>query len=92
MSTKQSKRNMTVILGLFAAMTVTGLSAYAQQVQVPTGSYQQSCSNPQIVNGRLFASCADRSGTMQTTSLNFSICSGDISNDDGHLECPTTAR
>ena len=91
MSTKQgSKRNMTVILGLFAAVTFTGLSAYAQEV--PQGSYQQSCSNYQIVNGRLFANCADRNGNMQTTSLNFSLCSGDISNDDGRLECPTTAR
>ena len=88
MSTKQSKCNLTVILGLFAAVTVTGLSAYAQGV--PPGSYHNSCWNPKIENGRLVADCADRNGKVQTTSLNFSACSGDISNEDGHLECPTT--
>jgi hypothetical protein len=70
MSTKQgSKRNMTVILGLFAAVTFTGLSAYAHEV--PPGSYQQSCSNPQIVNGRLFAAVPTVMETCRTRASIF---------------------
>ena len=55
----------------------------------PPGSYQQSCSDVQVLSGNtLFAICTMRSGFPSPTWLaDYVTCVGDISNYDGHLEC-----
>lgn len=53
----------------------------------PAGSYRSSCNELEVGSGNiLLARCKNFNGTWVTTSLNL-VCSGDISNIDGHLNC-----
>ena len=54
---------------------------------VPSGSYQQSCSNIQMRGSTLSASCNSPSGHQVYSSLNVSRCSSDIRNQNGYLRC-----
>jgi hypothetical protein len=54
----------------------------------PSGSYQQSCRNPQMRGGLLTATCPESNGNLLTTSLNVRQCGGtDIANRNGRLSC-----
>lgn len=57
--------------------------------QLPSGSYLSSCTNAMRNGNTLNASCKDRAGRWNTTSLSLSGCGSgaDISNDDGRLRC-----
>jgi Beta/Gamma crystallin len=69
-----------------AAMLLQG--PYGGQQQQPGGSYQQSCQNTRIAQGRLFASCADRSRRLVDSSIPLLPCAGwPIENLDGRLQC-----
>lgn len=57
-------------------------------VAIPDGSYKQTCRNPSITNGRLYADCRDSRGTWNRSWIDPSLCRGrDIANIDGHLSC-----
>jgi hypothetical protein len=58
----------------------------------PRGSYSQSCTNVFNNTGELSAQCRSKSGELIRTALaNFSLCQGDISNNDGRLQCARAA-
>jgi hypothetical protein len=69
--------------GALALGLGVGGSALAQ-----AGSYQQTCRNPQNVNGQLTAECADAQGQYHSTSIAAGQCRGDIANRNGTLSCP----
>jgi hypothetical protein len=54
---------------------------------VPTGSYQQSCTNAVVRGGVLTATCPGNGGSI-TTSIGARSCNGgDIANVNGRLQC-----
>jgi len=54
---------------------------------VPSGSYQQSCTNAVMRGGTLTATCPGNGGSM-TTSIDARSCrGGDIANVNGRLQC-----
>ena len=67
-----------------AAMALGTASAQA----IPSGSYQQSCTNIRVRGDVLRASCnAPRGGTVRTSILLDSCRRGDIANMNGQLTC-----
>ena len=76
------------ILGLLAlACTLCATPGVAQSI--PSGSYQQTCTDINVVNGStLAARCQDTSGSWRSTRItNVQDCSGEIVNDNGSLRC-----
>ena len=76
------------ILGLLAlACMLCATPGLAQSI--PPGSYQQTCTDINVVNGAtLAARCQDTSGNWRSTRLtNIQDCSGEIVNDNGSLRC-----
>ena len=55
--------------------------------QVPSGSYQLSCSGATMMGPVLVARCRDMSGRMVQTQLNIQNCRQDIANINGNLAC-----
>lgn len=56
--------------------------------QLPGGSYQRSCQNADVVQGRLYAECSDRSRRLRWSSIPLRRCAGyPIENRDGLLSC-----
>ena len=53
----------------------------------PSGSYQKSCKDIKVKDGKLKASCERTDGTWNNTKLNYKKCKGDISNNNGQLTC-----
>jgi hypothetical protein len=56
----------------------------------PLGSYLFSCTEIAVNAGILSAVCSNKKGNWQPTSLNIN-CNGDISNEDGNLNCNDSA-
>lgn len=56
---------------------------------VPSGTYQQSCTNIRMQGGRLVASCSATNGGRVTSSLDVGACrrNADIGNHNGSLSC-----
>src|SRR5262249_57252046 len=80
-------RNLA-ILGLLAlAFALCATPGVAQSL--PSGSYQQTCTDINVVNGStLAARCQDTNGNWQSTRLtNIQDCTGEIVNDNGSLRC-----
>jgi hypothetical protein len=77
------------LLGLAAALglAATGLSPASAQV-VPSGSYQQSCTNIHVRGDQLIARCnAPQGGTVRSTFTLGTCRNGDIANMNGQLTC-----
>jgi len=55
--------------------------------QIPSGSYQLSCSGATMMGPVLVARCRDMSGRMVQTQLNIQNCRQDIANINGNLAC-----
>ena len=55
--------------------------------QIPSGSYQLSCSGATMMGPVLVARCRDMSGRMVQTQLNIQNCRQDIANINGNLTC-----
>lgn len=53
---------------------------------LPSGSYQQSCTNARVQGGTLTAACSAPNGGRVTSSINVN-CGGDIGNVNGSLRC-----
>ena len=71
-------------LTFFAATMVLSSAA----LDVPQGSYQQSCKSIKMRGDTLSAKCKNTSGHWVKTSLNNADrCTGDITNIDGQLTC-----
>ncbi|AGC02087.1 hypothetical protein H012_gp370 [Acanthamoeba polyphaga moumouvirus] len=55
---------------------------------LPTGAWQQTCTNPSLNGSILTAQCRDSSGTPKSTTLDLSKCStGPVTNNGGVLTC-----
>ncbi|AGF85175.1 hypothetical protein QJ854_gp607 [Moumouvirus goulette] len=55
---------------------------------LPTGAWQQTCTNPSLSGSILTAQCRDSSGTPKSTTLDLSKCtSGPVTNNAGVLTC-----
>ena len=84
-----------IALGAASLSIWPGHAAQAQVLQVPNGSYQASCNNIRASRDssrpqpRLDADCRKSDGTsVHTFLVNFPGCTGDISNNEGTLQCP----
>ena len=76
------------MLGLM--MLLLGLCSMPSSAQsIPPGSYQQTCTDINLVNGStLAARCQDRNGEWRSTRLtNVQDCNSEIINDNGSLRC-----
>jgi len=79
--------SLLALLG-FASLPFASPSSAAPLRQIPSGSYQQSCSNISVSGTTLSATCTTTTGTQRSTQLqNFNQCTGDIANLDGALAC-----
>jgi len=88
MEERRSPMRYLTILGLLAlAFMLCATPGVAQSI--PPGSYQQTCTDINVVNGStLAARCQDTSGNWQSTRLtNVQDCTGEIVNDNGSLRC-----
>ncbi|MFT3810471.1 MAG: CVNH domain-containing protein [Micropepsaceae bacterium] len=56
-------------------------------VDIPRGSYRDSCRNAAIAGIYLSAECAASGGAVNFTSIPYRQCQGDIFNSDGDLAC-----
>ena len=60
----------------------------ATQENVPSGSYQQTCTDISIKNGNLYAKCQDAKGKPHSAKLSrYEKCSSEIVNKNGSLQC-----
>jgi hypothetical protein len=78
-----------IVLGLAAALSLvaTGLAPASAQ-NIPSGSYQQSCTNIRVRGDQLMARCNNTSGGTVRTSISLGSCrGGDIANSNGQLTC-----
>ena len=90
--------NALIALGAASLSTWPGPAAQAQvrpPLQVPNGSYRASCNNIQVSSDSpdfhiiLHADCRKIDGTSVAAVLFLGHCTGDISNNNGALQCPT---
>jgi hypothetical protein len=77
----------TMMFGpLMMAMLLSAGTASSQGL--PSGSYQQTCSNAALRGGTLTATCKRFNGSTLNTELPYATsCVGTISNVDGNLVC-----
>ncbi|MBC8088366.1 MAG: hypothetical protein H7Z40_13945 [Phycisphaerae bacterium] len=57
--------------------------------QVPFGSYLNSCRNAQVKGRTLSAECRTKNGAYHLAQIAYRYCRGDISNNNGQLNCRT---
>jgi len=83
-------------LAAIAALTLSGLWGGDASAQiygngygtVPSGSYQQSCTNARVRGNVLFASCMNNNGQRVRTQIPVGQCGrSDIGNINGQLSC-----
>jgi hypothetical protein len=57
--------------------------------RLPSGSYQQTCSNARVSYGQLTANCMNNRGSRRTSSIMIGQCrsGADIGNVNGRLRC-----
>lgn len=79
---------MRFVLASVVGLAALAIAATAQAQGVPSGSYQQTCTNARMNGETLSATCKTFSGATNSTSLPFAnSCVGVISNVDGNLAC-----
>ena len=54
---------------------------------LPKGSYKQTCKDAYVDGNWLYAKCQKNNGSWYSTSLKYSNCNKDISNNNGELTC-----
>src|ERR1700682_3988813 len=85
------KRTALSITAHFALPAMAIGTASAQNV--PSGSYQQSCTNIRVRGDQLTARCnAPQGGTVRSSIALGSCRGGDIANSNGQLTCNTTGN
>jgi hypothetical protein len=88
-TTKGLRKMRALLLASATVATLVGGMGFAQTAlaQQPAGSFQQSCRNTSVQNGVLTSECADTRGQYRGTSIPYTQCRGDISNNNGVLSC-----
>jgi CVNH domain len=79
-------------IGLVAGLGLAATAiAPAGAQAIPSGSYQQSCTNIRVRGDQLIARCTNTSGTYVRSSISLDSCRrGDIVNSNGQLACNRT--
>jgi hypothetical protein len=73
-------------------LAATALAPAGAQT-IPSGSYQQSCTNIHVRDGELIARCTNPQGARIRSSIDLQSCRrGDIVNANGQLACNRNAR
>src|ERR1700676_2895322 len=77
---------------LFSLLAGLGLAATAlapaSAQSIPSGSYQQSCTNIRVRGDQLTARCTNPQGTAVRSTIALNSCrNGDIVNSNGQLAC-----
>jgi CVNH domain len=81
-----------LILAFLAGFPLQEGTAGSGQENLPSGSYQQTCSDISIKNGNLYAKCKDEKGKAHSAKLShYEKCGSEIVNKNGSLECPQAA-
>ncbi len=76
---------ISLLAGLGLAATAL---APASAQAIPSGSYQQSCTNIRVRGDQLIARCTNAQGTAVRSSIGLDSCrNGDIVNSNGQLAC-----
>jgi CVNH domain-containing protein len=76
---------LSILATLFSQETTPA----STQEQLPSGPYQQTCTDISIKNGNLYAKCQDDKGKLRSARLShYEKCSAEIANKKGSLECP----
>jgi CVNH domain len=82
----------TLALAVFAGLLMQEATPSGPQENLPTGPYQQTCSDISVKNGALHAKCKDEKGKSHSTKLShYEKCSSEIVNKNGSLECLSSA-
>lgn len=58
-----------------------------ERTNLPPGSWQKSCRNPEVSGKILSADCLDRGGRYRYSEIDLRICREPISNQNGYLTC-----
>ena len=75
------------------AALLLSLGSIPAQAQMPGGSYLETCTNVRGFSDRIIAECRRVDGSWRRTVLNdVGSCSGDISNQNGRLDCARGGR
>ena len=75
----------SLLAGLGLAATAL---APASAQSIPSGSYQQSCTNIRVIGNQLIARCTNNQGGRVRSSIGLNSCrNGDIVNSNGQLAC-----
>jgi hypothetical protein len=77
----------TTAIGLVAVASSCLFVAPPARAQ-PAGSYAATCRDSRASGGVLSARCLDARGRLHSSSLGYTTCRGDISNQNGVLSCP----
>ena len=83
-------RKFLSYLLLFSGLLLLSLTInnYAiAQTGIPDGSYKKTCRDIQIIITQLRAVCKKEDGSSQMSMLDYTLCEGDISNNNGKLTC-----
>jgi hypothetical protein len=76
---------LSILLG--GSLAAAAIAPAAAQ-EVPSGSYQQSCSNVRVRGDQLIARCTNPQGGQVRSSISLDSCrGGDIANSNGQLLC-----
>jgi hypothetical protein len=71
-----------------ASLAAASLAAPANAQGIPSGSYQQSCTNIRVRGNELVASCTSPNGSRVRSTIALNSCrGGDIANSNGQLVC-----
>src|ERR1700738_2206852 len=78
-----------LLIGLVAGLGLAATAlAPASAQAIPSGSYQQSCTNIRVRGDQLSARCTNAQGTYVRSSIALNSCrNGDIVNSNGQLAC-----
>jgi CVNH domain-containing protein len=79
------------MFGMLTLATALWIPATCAALQIPGGSYQQTCRDIGVRGSTLYATCQNMSRGWQATELrNFYSCNQEIQNIDGNLRCGGT--
>jgi hypothetical protein len=79
--------NYKIISLTLSIMGIFLLLSLAQADEIPSGSYKRTCKDYKVSGFLLLATCLDRHGDWKSATIIYTLCSGDIWNDNGDLKC-----
>ncbi|MBI2487824.1 MAG: CVNH domain-containing protein [Deltaproteobacteria bacterium] len=87
MNKTNHKLNYTIKLVALAILATFILVNLARAEDIPNGSYKRSCKDYKLDGPILVAKCRNRNGDWKSSRIIYRLCSGDIRNVNGELNC-----